>query len=101
MAKEQVDLLHQIKEIKEPSKLGVVLQFVQVILASDWSILLILSSHWSADTRGGQLQEHGRHQPVRDLPQREGGPQEVSRDAQIDNDNMLGCWVLTINPLWS
>ena len=30
MAKEQVDLLHQIKEIKEPSKLGVVLQFVQV-----------------------------------------------------------------------
>ena len=34
MGKEQVDLLHQIKEIKEPSKLGVVLQFVQVILVS-------------------------------------------------------------------
>ena len=37
MAKEQVDLLHQIKEIKEPSKLGVVLQFVQLIHAGDSS----------------------------------------------------------------
>ena len=39
---------------------------------------LILCSDWPADTRGGQLQEHGGHQSVRDLPQREGGPQKVS-----------------------
>ena len=37
MGKEQVDLLHQIKEIKEPSKLAVVLQFVQLIHAGDSS----------------------------------------------------------------
>ena len=35
MGKEQVELLHQIKEIKDPGKLGVVLQFVQLIHAGD------------------------------------------------------------------
>ena len=35
MGKEQVELLHQIKELKDPEKLGVILQFVQLINAGD------------------------------------------------------------------
>jgi len=35
MGKDQVDLLHQIKELKDPQKLGVILQFVQLIQAGD------------------------------------------------------------------
>ena len=35
MGKEQVELLHQIKELKDTNKLGVILQFVQLIHAGD------------------------------------------------------------------
>ena len=36
-------------------------QFPQVILASDWSLVLMLSSHWlgqEGDSRGGGAQGH-------------------------------------------
>ena len=35
LGKEQVEILHQVKELKDPEKLSVILQFIQLIHAGD------------------------------------------------------------------